>query len=691
MTGNKIKYNNGSSHDITTVSSNVWYRMKLAFVCKIGSTGYYTFSLYVNGELEVSDAEFYSDENSVNKLQLSTSGDAFNTYFDAFGFSWDADYDVGDNNLAYSVEGTPFVHGPNIIVIPTTIFTKTELHEYIEKEELDETPLYSADKDLFELISVERDGNPNKSCGDVDFVFIRYDISPDDALDVLDMLLIGLINETLDENNNTVSTKGVINKYSSTKLDGIDANSLNLPYGALGYIPWFSNYTNSPMGPEPYTSDPLGMFLWWITWLIPILHVIVLVNMAMVAAERTGYTIGFAKSIFMNLLTAIGDLIWLLIRVAILVLAWIIFAIMILFATILVLLFAGVVLLLDLFADVEYTIEINRVETSGDLELVVGFETTLYYVEFFDITIPLITMTFGSGDLSYEYTATILQEESKLKSVPDDIFGYIFDEDPNPKSSSMRKSNAEIPKVSSSDSLSVEKAFVDFFSSFGNGLTLACGFVLAVATAITVFKDDKWKIPFELLSIAIYMLTIVIVAMTFFQDNSLKSRGIKLLGMGLALIISGSIFFAASGVLGGTSKYKANLFKDIGFFPSESKTYAGWLFLQIFSWIDLIIGGALLADEFLKTFSEDLEYDITDEIKNAVISVVFGGIALFLAYVALMLFGGHKSSPFSKSPTDNLCNLNRKDKSRIALLFGVGSVVAGAVLLTLGYIILLNT
>ena len=175
MRDGKIKYHDD---EIMTASSNTWYRMKLAFACRIGSLEVYSFSLYVDGVLKVNGGSFYSDEHSINNLRITTMGDPFNAYFDAFGYSWDNNYDVGDNSQTYSVEGTPFEHGMNVIVIPTALFTHTLLNGYVENGDLDQTPLYHPDKNMFEFSAIERDGQPTQANADADFTFYRRSISP---------------------------------------------------------------------------------------------------------------------------------------------------------------------------------------------------------------------------------------------------------------------------------------------------------------------------------------------------------------------------------------------------------------------------------------------------------------------------------------------------------------------------------
>jgi len=96
-----------------------------------------------------------------------------------------------------SLESTPFVEGPNAIVIPTSLFLETILNKKVQDELLNETALYAKDK--CEFISIERNGETEEACEDVDFVFVRFDISGEDAMEVLNMLLTCLVNDSTNE------------------------------------------------------------------------------------------------------------------------------------------------------------------------------------------------------------------------------------------------------------------------------------------------------------------------------------------------------------------------------------------------------------------------------------------------------------------------------------------------------------
>ncbi|MFW9881216.1 MAG: hypothetical protein ACFFG0_49765, partial [Candidatus Thorarchaeota archaeon] len=87
-----------------------------------------------------------------------------------------------------SGDGTPFVEGPNAIVIPTSLFTDTIFNAHVQNETLDKTPIYSSDEEIFKFISIGREGNAEQACDEVDFVFIRFDISSQDAMEILNLL-----------------------------------------------------------------------------------------------------------------------------------------------------------------------------------------------------------------------------------------------------------------------------------------------------------------------------------------------------------------------------------------------------------------------------------------------------------------------------------------------------------------------
>ncbi|MFX1390605.1 MAG: hypothetical protein ACFE9Z_11115 [Promethearchaeota archaeon] len=99
----KIRYHDATYwHDTTkTVYDNTWYHIKIEFEC---GTGYYkelapkTWRFYIDGE-PFGDFEFFNDINNVAQVWFYTYwGDSnYHIYLDAVGYSWDPNYEIGDN------------------------------------------------------------------------------------------------------------------------------------------------------------------------------------------------------------------------------------------------------------------------------------------------------------------------------------------------------------------------------------------------------------------------------------------------------------------------------------------------------------------------------------------------------------------------------------------------------------------
>ncbi|MFX0024721.1 MAG: LamG-like jellyroll fold domain-containing protein, partial [Candidatus Hermodarchaeota archaeon] len=206
----------------------------------------------------------------------------------------------------------PFVSGPNIIVIPTSLFTETILNAKIQKGE--DTVLYKEGCSKF--ISINRTGDMGEGCGDIDFVFIRYNISFADALIVLYLLRTCIINETTGETALT---------YCYTKKeDGFNPVLMNLPSAVLGYIPWLCYYENSAQG-----RTPRGFLKWIGDKISKVVNFVVGVFVAIAESFITimKAIIEFISNILMALIPFLADLVMLLVRIAILIIVYIAFAI----------------------------------------------------------------------------------------------------------------------------------------------------------------------------------------------------------------------------------------------------------------------------------------------------------------------------------------------------------------------------
>ena len=71
----------------------------------------------------------------------------------------------------------------------------------------------------------------------VEFVLQKDQCSIQDALEILDLLRTGVVNETLDENNETIYIEGYIYDYCSSEQDGYNPLLMNLPKAVLDTLP----------------------------------------------------------------------------------------------------------------------------------------------------------------------------------------------------------------------------------------------------------------------------------------------------------------------------------------------------------------------------------------------------------------------------------------------------------------------
>jgi len=94
--GNFVFENGSGPYIITACNNNQWYHIKLVFDCSSD-----TYDFYLDGVLTLSNIEFYTKVSSLNKIIFSTrqwgTNSDFYGYVDALGFSWDPNYNIGDN------------------------------------------------------------------------------------------------------------------------------------------------------------------------------------------------------------------------------------------------------------------------------------------------------------------------------------------------------------------------------------------------------------------------------------------------------------------------------------------------------------------------------------------------------------------------------------------------------------------
>lgn len=236
-------------------------------------------------------------------------------------------------------------------------------------------------------------------------------------MEVLELVLKGLLNESWEENDAID-----IHSYVSTKLNDTKATEMNLPYSVLGFIPWFNPHSNSKMGDEPIPSGGFDLFLWLLCLFNPILAENLHSQMAMSGGEFYKYLVGFTASILMSVMTFLGDLLWLIARAALLILAYIFVGIHIAVQTISYLTIGASMLLLSAFFDGYCEFSWNFVEFSindpkSDRSKVIRMESTFtwLYWEFFDMSFPwVVDKIYQDEELVFTSKSALIQQESEF-------------------------------------------------------------------------------------------------------------------------------------------------------------------------------------------------------------------------------------------------------------------------------------
>jgi len=488
--------------------------------------------------------------DKVNTIAIYDNGTTFNGHYQR-----QERMNIFQLYVKDSGAGTPFKEGPNVILIPTSLFTETILNKHVQDKTLNQTVLYEEEKS--EFISVERNGETEAACDDIDFVFVRFEISSKDAMKVLNMLLTCLINETTNET-------GIVYSYASTKENGITAVMLNLPSAALVFVPWLFNYKNSAQGRQPRT------FLQWLVQVIVaivefVVSIFVAIGEAIAAIwEQIVEVVG---AVLMAVLEFLGDLLWLIIRAIILIFAWMMFGITLLFLTLAIgaiaLIFLGITALIP-GSSMIYTVNTVKVNF-GTVSFETGYTRSMGYYEFFDLELPNINAWFTLAEVRIiEIMITFMPPKFDFHVGEDsdsiqelgrnpisEGFNSIIDdfivEQPN------RKFDEEIIHLTDSEenirAWDLEKFILGFPEIFSGAATSADYWMLAVGIGVASIG-----LPSSFFVIAIIKYAGLVVAFTsylvrFFMSDTIRStskndydRAWYFLGAGIMSLVTGIQF-----------------------------------------------------------------------------------------------------------------------------------------------------
>jgi hypothetical protein len=293
--------------------------------------------------------------------------------------------------------GTPFQKGWNALVIPTSIFTQTILNGKIQKSQLGLTPLANC-----EFAGVERDEGDVQdeaitASEHVDFLLIQEGLTSSEAMEVLEMLLIVVSNESTNETTR-------LHAYMSTKLNQIIPERMNLHHDVLTLIPIVCPYESSDTSDPPmdFWEAVLFNFKEWIDFGLSFL--IAFAD----TAKNIGNILGpLIQSVGLMIIQGIGNLGWIIVRTALFILFYILLALEVF--TIVPIFFVGGAIAqgLGLMGGLKTKWGVNIIVPYGintkigylDFELYesqILIEATVvwHYWDYFDLYIPLLDFNF---------------------------------------------------------------------------------------------------------------------------------------------------------------------------------------------------------------------------------------------------------------------------------------------------------
>jgi hypothetical protein len=314
---------------------------------------------------------------------------------------------------------------------------------------------------------------------------------------------------------------------------------------------------------------------------------------------------------------------------------------------------------LDIIFDLSISSNINEINTEGDIDLTFKYIVGLEFNSFLNFYIPTIDAYFQTNNLTISLTSSFFNSNLEVTELPEDLFGGLSGSGLGKSSSySLRASNL---------STDIENG-CDLVSGLGVTLGLMGGFVGILAGILTWTHDPKIRKVVFVVGLLSFLISLGILLYNVFTAPD-KFSSWSILGMGLGFLISGVIFIATAFYIESKYHYMKNF---------ENKVGTDKLF-DTLAYVDLLgaVGGLFFdLGEECGFLSED--EDNAFSILKATIALIIGIFSVFLAIQALIQLGGK-----DEETRKNYYNLNRHDKSLVAVFFGIIGIIIGSLLIDL--------
>ncbi len=316
--------------------------------------------------------------------------------------------------------------------------------------------------------------------------------------------------------------------------------------------------------------------------------------------------------------------------------------------TILILLVStiGLGLILDIFMNLDIKTSSNSVIISGDLYLSFNYNIAIEYNDFLCFYIPSIKAYLNTTDFVLEYSFNFGSTDLNIIEFNNSLFDDLSESGPN-------QSSESLPKISGISSV-FSNGF-EFLSGLGFTMS-ALGILVGLQAGILAFNsNDLYNNIIFIVGIALFIASVILLVIKILIDPEEFSQWM-LWGMGVGCIISAIRFFKTKDYIDDTFQYKAWHRKKAG-----DKD-----FFSMLKNIKLICGGVGFGLSIAEMFGDWDDNEIY-KVCSAIFSVIAGCLSLKLANHALIMLKGK----------------NRTYKTRIAGIYGGGSLILAAILFSI--------
>jgi hypothetical protein len=328
--------------------------------------------------------------------------------------------------------------------------------------------------------------------------------------------------------------------------------------------------------------------------------------------------------------------------------------------------------------DIDIFYSLNKISINGDINFSLEFKIGIEYNDFLCFYIPTLDIKYRGSLFQIDYTSNAFSENLEFKDYPDEAY-YNFTYNNLPQSS--------IGSSSTSDTSLYNENIAEGFTFFGIGMALAGGFVATLSSVLAFFKVGGWSKIMTIATFALYVITIITAATIIAKNKNKDTVAARFYGMGFGFLLAGLVFTKIANYLEQPRKYLSEPVKKLTKGTNYLKIRKIWTTFVI---LDVLFSVAGITFDFLDLSKVKWADNIPWKIFTSIFTVSAGILSLAIGAITLIYFTGHKKDKIDGKFRGNNIGLQQDDKALIATVFGVGSLVLGAIFVSMAKILQLQ-